>query len=68
MNPSNKKTLYIQEVNKAGKIIGESKPIGRLTNQNIVVNFEIDLTSNGKNVFVHYYRPFQKYNEGTIFL
>ncbi len=61
------KTLYIQEVSKSGKIIGKSKAIGRLTNQNIVVNFNIDLTSNGKNMFVHYYRPFQMYNEEPYF-
>lgn len=62
------KTLYAQYINKAGKIVGESKPIGRLTNQNIVVDFEVDLTANGELMFVHYYRPFQKYNEEPFFL
>lgn len=62
------KTLYAQHVNKAGKIIGESKPIGRLTNQNIVVDFDVRLTENEKNIFVNYYRPFQKYNEEPYFL
>jgi hypothetical protein len=62
------KTLYAQHVNKAGKIIGETKPIGRLTNQNIVVDFNIELTKDGKNIFVQYYRPFQKYNEEPYFL
>ena len=42
------KTLYAQHVNKAGKIIGESKPIGRLTNQNIVVDFDVRLTEDRK--------------------
>lgn len=62
------KTLYAQYVNKAGKIVGESKPIGRLTNQNIVVDFEVELTANGELMFVHYYRPFQKYNEEPFFI
>lgn len=61
------KTLYMQNVNKSGKIIGESKPIGRLTNQNIVIDFQIDLTKNGKNIFVHYNRPFQMYNDEPYF-
>ncbi|MEA3447971.1 MAG: hypothetical protein U9Q98_05915 [Bacteroidota bacterium] len=62
------KTLYMQEVNKSGKIMGNNKPIGRLTNQNIVVDFDISLTENGKNMFVHYQRPFQTYNEEPFFL
>ncbi|MFO7879273.1 MAG: hypothetical protein R6V52_04480 [Bacteroidales bacterium] len=61
------KTLYIQEVNKTGKIMGESKPIGRLTNQNIVVDFNVQLTEDKENMFVYYHRPFTKYNEEPFF-
>ncbi len=63
-----RKTLYMQEVNKTGKIVGESKPIGRLTNQNIVVDFNVQLTEDKEKMFVYYYRPFQKYNEEPFFL
>ncbi|MGM0650158.1 MAG: hypothetical protein ACQES1_06575, partial [Bacteroidota bacterium] len=61
------KTLYMQEVNKSGKIVGDNKPIGRLTNQNIVVDFEVTLTENKEKIFVYYYRPFQNYNEEPFF-
>lgn len=61
------KTLYLQHVNKSGKIIGESEPIGRLTNQNIQVDFNIQLTEDKKNMFVYYHRQFQKYNEEPYF-
>lgn len=62
------KTLYVQHVNKSGKIIGESKAIGRLTNQNIVVPFNVLLTEDKSSMFVYYHRPFQAYNGEPYFL
>jgi hypothetical protein len=41
--------------------------IGKLTNQNISVDFTVELTPNQQNVFVYYFRPFQTYNEEPFF-
>jgi len=67
-NTIKEKSLYIQHVNKSGQIIGEPKIIGKLTNQNISVDFNIELTPNEQNIFVYYNRPFQTYNEEPFFL
>ncbi|MDD2635522.1 MAG: hypothetical protein PHW82_08495 [Bacteroidales bacterium] len=66
-NTIKEKSLYIQHVNKSGQIIGEPKIIGKLTNQNIIVDFNVELTPNQQNMFVHYNRPFQTYNEEPFF-
>ncbi len=66
-NTTKEKSLYIQQVSKTGQISGEPKVIGKLTNQNISVNFNVKLTPNNQNVFVWYNRPFQTYNEEPFF-
>jgi hypothetical protein len=66
-NTSKEKSLYTQHVNKSGQIIGEPKIIGKLTNQNISVDFNVELTPNQQNIFVYYNRPFQTYNEEPYF-
>ncbi len=66
-NTAKEKTLYIQQINKSGQIIGEPVMIGKLTNQNISVDFTVELTPNQQNVFVYYFRPFQTYNEEPFF-
>ncbi|HNQ67009.1 MAG TPA: hypothetical protein PKN32_01415 [Bacteroidales bacterium] len=66
-NTVKEKSLYIQHVNKSGQIIGEPIIIGKLTNQNIAVNFNVVLTPNQQNIFVYYNRPFQTYNEEPFF-
>jgi len=66
-NTSKEKSLYIQHVNKSGQIIGEPKIIGKLTNQNISVDFNVEMTPNQQNIFVYYSRPFQTYNEEPFF-
>jgi hypothetical protein len=66
-NTIKEKSLYIQNINKNGQ--GEGKPIviGKLTNQNISVDFNISLTPNKQNIFVWYNRPFQTYNEEPFY-
>jgi hypothetical protein len=66
-NTIKEKSLYIQQVNKSGQIMGEPKIIGKLTNQNIGVDFNVELTPNQQNIFVYYSRPFQTYNEEPFF-
>ena len=66
-NSAQEKTLYMQQVNNNAQIIGEAKVIGKLTNQNTKVKYNICLTPNGQNVFVWYNRPFQTYNEEPFF-
>lgn len=66
-NTIKEKTLYMQEVNKSGQIIGEPQVIGKLTNQNISQDFNITLTPNQQNIFVYYNIPFQTYNEEPFF-
>lgn len=66
-NTIKEKSLYIQQVNNSGQIIGDPKIIGKLTNQNIDVDFNVELTPNQQNVFVYYNRPFQTYNEEPFF-
>ncbi|MCF0207385.1 MAG: hypothetical protein HUK15_08155 [Bacteroidales bacterium] len=61
------KLLYIQELGKSGQVMGEPRVIGKLTNQNMVVDFNICLTPNGQNIFVWYNRPFQTYNEEPFY-
>lgn len=61
------KLLYIQELGKSGNVMGEPRVIGKLTNQNMVVDFNVCLTPNGQNVFVWYNRPFQTYNEEPFY-
>jgi len=38
-NTRKEKTLYIQHVNRTGQVIGEATAIGKLTNQNMSVDF-----------------------------
>jgi len=66
-NTVKEKSLYIQQVNKSGQIIGEPLIIGKLTNQNISVDFNVKLTPNQQNMFVYYNRPFQTYNEEPFY-
>ncbi len=66
-NTIKEKSLYIQQVNKTGQIMGEPTIIGKLTNQNISVDFSVERTPNQQNVFVYYNRPFQTYNEEPFF-
>lgn len=66
-NTIKEKSLYIQQVNKSGQIIGEPQIIGKLSNQNIGVDFNVELTPNQQNIFVYYSRPFQTYNEEPFF-
>ncbi|MCK9256223.1 MAG: hypothetical protein M0P36_10615 [Bacteroidales bacterium] len=66
-NTKKEKTLYIQHVNRTGQVIGEATAIGKLTNQNISVDFNVELMDNQQNIFVYYNRPFQTYNEEPFF-
>lgn len=66
-NTIKEKTLYIQHITKSGQIMGEATAIGKLTNQNISVDFNVSLMPNKQNMFVHYHRPFQTYNEEPFF-
>jgi hypothetical protein len=66
-NTIKEKSLYIQQLNKSGQVIGEPTIIGKLTNQNISVEFTVELTPNQQNIFVRYNRPFQTYNEEPFF-
>jgi hypothetical protein len=66
-NTTKEKTLYMQEVNKSGQVIGEPQIIGKLTNQNISQKFNVSLTPNQQNIFVYYNIPFQTYNEEPFF-
>lgn len=66
-NTIKEKSLYIQHVNNTGQIIGEPTIIGKLTNQNISVDFHVELTPNKQNVFVWYNRPFQTYNDEPFY-
>ncbi len=66
-NTVKEKTLYIQHINRGGQILGEPTAIGKLTNQNVSVNFNVELMANQQNIFVYYNRPFQTYNEEPFF-
>ncbi|MDR2010058.1 MAG: hypothetical protein LBQ22_06210 [Bacteroidales bacterium] len=66
-NTTKEKSLYIQQVGKNAHILGEPTVIGKLTNQNISVDFNIKLTPNKQNVFIWYNRPFQTYNEEPFY-
>lgn len=66
-NTRKEKTLYIQHVNRTGRVIGEATAIGKLTNQNMSVDFHVELMDNQQNIFVYYHRPFQTYNEEPFF-
>jgi hypothetical protein len=66
-NTIKEKSLYIQQVNRSGQIMGEPTIIGKLTNQNTEVKFNVELTPNKQNVFVYYNRPYQTYNEEPFF-
>lgn len=66
-NTTREKSLYIQHVNRNGQIVDEPKIIGRLTNQNTVQDFHVELTENQQNVFVHYSSLFQMYNNEPFF-
>lgn len=66
-NTIKEKTLYIQHITKQGQVMGEPTAIGKLTNQNISVDFNVELMPNKQNVFVSYHRPFQTYNEEPFF-
>ncbi len=61
------KLLYIQELGRSGQVMGEPRVIGKLTNQNMASEFNVQLTPNGQNVFVWYHRPFQTYNEEPFY-
>ncbi len=66
-NTAREKSLYIQHVNRNGQIIDEPQIIGRLINQNIGVDFNVELTPNQQNIFVYYSSLFQTYNEEPFF-
>lgn len=66
-NTIKQKDLYVQYINESGKIIGDSQLIGRLLDQNIACDFDVELTSNKQNIFIHYFRPFSKYNEEPFY-
>ena len=67
-NSAKEKSLYIQHVNRSGQIVDEPKIIGRLSNQNMAVDFNVKLTQNEQNVFVYYYSVFQNYNDEPFFV
>lgn len=66
-NIKKEKSLYIQHLGRSGQVINEPKIIGKLVNQNMVVDFNVKVTPNGQNVFVWYNRPFQTYNEEPFY-
>ncbi len=66
-NTIKQKDLYVQYINESGKIIGESQLIGRLLDQNVACDFNVELAQNKQNIFIHYFRPFSKYNEEPFY-
>ncbi|NLA23986.1 MAG: hypothetical protein GX879_03375 [Bacteroidales bacterium] len=67
-NTRKDKTLYAQFIDENAKIIGESQPIGRLLEQNIIVDFNVKLSKDNEYIFVHYNQPFVKYNEELFYV
>ncbi len=66
-NTVREKSLYIQHVNRSGQVTDEPKIIGRLSNQNMSVDFNVKLTPTGQTMFVYYYSNFNTYNEEPFF-
>ncbi len=67
-NTIKQKDLYAQFINDQGKIMGESKIVGRLLEQNVAVDFNVKLSSDGQYIFAYYNQPFVKYNEEKFFI
>lgn len=66
-NTAREKSLYIQHVNRSGEIIDEPQEIGRLANQNIEADFNVELTPNQQNMFVYYESVFTTYDNQPFF-
>jgi hypothetical protein len=62
-NTLKQKDVYVQYINESGKIIGDKKLLTSFTDQNIATEVKVELTRNKQNIFIHYFRPFAKYNE-----
>lgn len=66
-NTLRQKDIYVQYISESGQIIGDSKRITRFEGENVNSEVVTQLTQNKQNIFIHYYRPFVKYNQEPFY-